>query len=211
MDTLDFIIRDTNNTTLLWKEAAQENIPPSSAAKKIDDAMLDWMRELTKTLRLWTDKGAKMTSGELILARANLGAIVESWLKFFYCAYNEDYQKQPKTTKDRKGNIVTIEPNDLGFDQLKQYSRGILYQKNDSWEQWVDSVQKKRNAIHSFNYREIGTSEEYYDDVEKLYDFMQLINDRLPPVEDYIQKYPVGYQRPEPFVVREKIKRVYGF
>lgn len=51
---------------------------------------------------------------------------------------------------------------------------------------------EKRNAIHSFNYREIGTSEECFDDVEKLYDFMQLINGRLPPLEDYIQNYPVG-------------------
>lgn len=207
MDTLDFIIRDTNNITLLWKEAAQERIPPSSAAQKVDDAMLEWMRELSKTLRLWTDKGSKMTSGELILARANLGAIVESWLKFFYCAYNEDYQKNPKS-KTVKNQVETIEPNDLGFDQLKQYSRGILYQLNDPWEKWIDSVQKKRNAIHSFNYREIGTSEDYYNDVEKLYDFIQLIDDRLPPVEDYIQTYPVGYKRPDPFVERESIVRV---
>lgn len=207
MDTLGFIIRDTNNIILLWKEAAQENIPPSSAAQKIDDAMLEWMGELTKTLRLWTDKGSKMTSGELILARANLGAIVESWLKFFYCAYNEDYQKNPKT-KTVKSKVVTIEPNDLRFDQLKQYSRGILYQLNDAWETWIDSVQIKRNAIHSFNYREIGTSEDYYNDVEKLYDFIQLIDDRLPPVEDYIQTYPVGYKRPDPFEERESIIRI---
>ena len=206
MDTLDFIIRDTNNTTLLWKEAAQENNPPSSAAQKIDDAMLDWMRELTKTLRIWTDKGAKMTSGELILARANLGAIVESWLKFFYCAYNEDYQKKPKI---KYGNIV--EPNDLGFEELKQYSRDILYPKNDAWEKWIDSVQKKRNAIHSFNYREIGISDDYYNDVEKLYDFIHLIDDRLPPVEDYIQTYPAGYHRPDPFVERNPIDRVFDF
>lgn len=41
----------------------------------------------------------------------------------------------------KRGN--TIEPNDLRFEDLKQYSRSILYQKNDSWEQWVESVQKK--------------------------------------------------------------------
>ena len=206
MDTLDLIIRDTNNITLLWKEAAHEGIPPSSAAQKIDDAMFDWMRELTKTLRIWTDKGARMTSGELILARANLGAIVESWLKFFYCAYNEEYKKKPKT---RSGNI--IEPNDLGFEDLRQYSRGIIYQSNDSWEQWIDSVQKKRNAIHSFNYREIGISDDYYDDVEKLFDFIHLIYDHLPPVEDYILAYPAGYEMPVPNVNRTKIRRVFDF
>lgn len=206
MDTLDFIIRVTNNTTLLWKAAAQENIPPSSAAQKIDDAMLDWMRELTKALRIWTDKGAKMTSGELILARANLGAIVESWLKFFYCVYNEDYQQSPIIRRGKN-----VEPNDLGFEDLKQYSRGILYQNNDTWEQWIDSVQKKRNAIHSFNYRDIGISEDYYADVEKLYDFIHLIYEYLPPVEDYIHTYPAGYEIPDPDDNRTEISRVFDF
>ena len=205
-DTLDFIIRKTNNTTLVWKEAAQEAIPPQSATQKIDEAMLDWMRELTKTLRLWTDKGGKMTSGELILARANLGALVESWLKFFYCAYNDDYQRNPRT--NRNG---IIEPNDLSFDLLKQYSRGILYELNDDWEKWVDSIQRKRNAIHSFNYREIGTAEDFYDDVEKLFDFIDLITDRLPPVEDYIQSNPIGNEQMYLGKTREKIKRVYDF
>lgn len=202
-DTLDFIIRTTDNTTLIWEKAVQEAIPPRSVAQKIDEAMLDWMRELTKTLRLWTDKGGKMTSGDLILARANLGALVESWLKFFYCAYNEDYQHNPKTNK--KG---AIEPNDLSFDFLKQYSRGILYELNDDWEKWVESIQRKRNAIHSFNYREIGTSEVFYDDVEKLYEFIELITGRLPPVEDCVECYPLGYKPMYMGKTRVKIKRV---
>ncbi len=46
--------------------------------------MLEWQSELTITLKIWIDKGLTMSTGELILARANLGAVVESWLKFFY-------------------------------------------------------------------------------------------------------------------------------
>lgn len=202
-DTLDFIIRLTDNTTLIWEEASNELIPPQSASQKIDDAMLSWMRELTKTLRLWTDKGSKMTSGELILARANLGALVESWLKLFYCIYNEDYQNKPKM--NHKG---VIEPNDLSFEFLKQYSRGILFQTNDIWDTWVESVQLKRNAIHSFNYRDIGAPDIFYDDVEKLYDFIELITDRLPPAEDYIKGYPMGYQMQYDEFDRTKIIRV---
>ena len=190
IDTFDFIIPKTNNTTLLWEEAAKESIPPQSVEKKIDDAMFCWMRELTRALRLWTDKGSEMTQGELILARVNIGSIVESWLKFFYCVYNDDYQQNPRT--NRKGDV--IEPNNLTFEQLKQYSANILYQPGDSWEVWIDGVQRKRNAIHAFNFRDIGTATDFYDDVEKLNEFINLITDRLPPVEECIQVYPKGYE-----------------
>ena len=205
-DTLDFIIQITNNITLLWKEAAHQSIPPQLTAKKIDDAMLDWMCELTKTLRLWTDKGGHMTSGELILARANFGAVVESWLKFFYCVYVDDYQKNPQ-----KGSKGVIEPNNLSFEALRQYSQGILYSKNDDFDKWILSVLMKRNAIHSFNYREIGSADDFYDDIEKLYDFIELITDRVPPVEDYIQAYPAGYEHPYMKRERVAVQRHYDF
>ena len=63
---------------------SSRGIAPDSAADKLDDAMLEWQSELTKTLKIWIDKGLAMTTCELILARANLGAVVESWLKFLY-------------------------------------------------------------------------------------------------------------------------------
>ena len=147
-DTLDYIIQNTNNITLIWKQAAAMSLLPNSVSKKIDSAMLDWLRDLTKTLRLWTDKGFSMTSGELILARVNLGSVVESWLKFFYCVHNVDYHKSPLINK--RG---VIEPNNLSFDELKRYSEERLYDKNGNWVKWVDSIQKKRNSIHAFNSR----------------------------------------------------------
>ncbi|NLG15487.1 MAG: hypothetical protein GX561_14955, partial [Lentisphaerae bacterium] len=69
----------TNNVSLVWKNV--HGLAPENAAQKLDAAMLDWQSELTKTLKIWIDKGLDMTTGELILARANLGAIVESWLR----------------------------------------------------------------------------------------------------------------------------------
>jgi len=88
-DRYDVLVILTNNATLIWKEA--RGIAPNSVADKLDDAMLEWQSELTKTLKIWIDKGLTMTTGELILACANLGAVVESWLKFFYCIYYENY------------------------------------------------------------------------------------------------------------------------
>ena len=207
-DTLDYIIQITNNTVIMWRDAA-DAFAPHSVSEKLDKAMLEWMREMTYSLRLWTDKGYFMTIGEIILARSNLGALVESWLKFFYCVYNEDYQDNPMY--DKHGNI--IEPEELSFEFLKQKSRGILYQLGDDWDRWIERVQKKRNAIHIFNYRDIGNADDFYDDVEKLYDFIIMITDRIPCVEEYIDSvdgasYPEGYHEPWLKRNRMSIERV---
>ena len=81
----------------------------------------------------------------------------------------------------------TIEPESLTFEQLKNYSVGILWD-NDSCDgfNWVKSVQKKRNAIHSFSYRDIGSSSDFLNDVDALADFVQSVVDRLPPLEGCI-------------------------
>lgn len=129
-----------------------------SVADKLDNAMLEWQSELTQTLKIWIDKGLAMTTGELILARANLGAVVESWLKFFYSVYYEDYCQSPIT---KRGKMV--EPEKAQFEELKNFSTGKLWDDTSSPEYlWVNSVQYKRNAIHSFGYRDIGTPQDFW-------------------------------------------------
>ena len=178
----------TNNYSLLWNNV--HGIAPDNAALKLDDAMLDWQCELTNALEIWIDKGLSMTEGELILARANLGSIVESWLKFFYCVYYDDYCKNPIT----KGKGKIIEPEKASFEDLKCFSTGKLWDDTNSPDYiWVDSVQYKRNAIHSFKYRDIGTAEDFLKDIEHLYKFVDNICSHMPPIEDYIETYPAGY------------------
>lgn len=181
----------TNNTALIWKEA--RGIAPDTAADKLDYAMLEWLSELTRTLKIWIDKGLSMTTGELILARANLGAVVESWLKLFYTVYYDDY-KGSSPFKNNKGRIT--EPEKIKFEDLKNSSTGKLWDDNTSfYYKWVDSVQSKRNAIHSFQYKEIGTPQEFLDDIDHLYDFVDNVRSHFPPLEDYIEVYPVGFER----------------
>ena len=151
--------------------------------------MLRWMVELTDTLSIWLDKGIGLTDGELILARTNMGALVESWLKLFYCAFYEDYLQNPKVDRGR-----IIEPNKLSFEQLKEFSVGIIWEDiTDSMYTWVDKVQHYRNAIHAFNYRDIGTAIEFMNDMDIFYDYVELILKKLPPVEDYLEYCPAGY------------------
>ena len=185
----DLLMIHTNNVSLLWKNV--HGIAPNAAAKKLDIAMLDWQSELTKTLKIWIDKGLDMTIGELILARANLGAVVESWLRFFYCVFYDDYIKHPK--KNQQGKILDPE-KDMRFEDLKNFSTGILWEDNKSSDYlWIDSIQHKRNAIHSFTYKDIGTPADFLLDIDRLCEFVDMILNHLPPIEDYIERYPVGY------------------
>ena len=155
--------------------------------------MLKWMSELTDTLKIWIDKGFTMTDGELILARTNMGALVESWLKFFYCVYYEDYMKNP-LTQTKKGKTITVEPNNMRFEDLKNFSKGILWDDDkDPLYVWVDKIQHYRNAVHAFNYRDIGTAKGFMSDMEEFYRYVNHILDHLPPIEDLLPCYPAGY------------------
>lgn len=184
--------RQTNNVTSIWKEL--RGFAPASVADKMDGAKLRWMSELTDTLDIWMNKGTAMTDGELILARTNMGALVESWLKFFYCVYYEDYIQQPKMVKSRKGEIIVIEPEKMSFETLKQFGIGILWEdQKDSMYKWIGKIQSYRNAIHAFQYRDIGSPQGFMDDMESFYTFVETITFRLPPIEDFHENYPAGY------------------
>lgn len=190
----DILKIKTNNTILLWKDVY--GIASNASATKLYKAMLEWQKELTDTLEIWINKGLDMSTGELILARANLGSVVESWLKFFYCVYYDDYRKKPIIDKRKM-----IEPENAKFEDLIDFSTGKLWADSDSPEYlWADTVRYKRNAIHSFKYRDIGTPQDFLDDMNHLYDFVDNILSYLPPIEDYIESYPVGYQFLSPFI-----------
>jgi len=184
----------TNNTVLVWKESY--GIASNEAYFKIDKAMLNWHIELTNTLEIWLNKGLDMTDGELILAYANLGAVVESWLKFFYSVYYDDYCKNPIIIKNKM-----VEPEGMKFEMLKNFSVEKLWNNKESEGYiWVDSIQHKRNAIHSFQFRAIGTPATFLDDIEHLYDFVDDVLSHLPPIEDCIESYPTGYKFISPFL-----------
>jgi len=148
---------------------------PKKAHNKLSQARIDWLIDLTDCLSIWDDKKTTLTDGELILAYANLGALVEGWLKLFYCVYYLDYIANPTT--NRQGHM--IEPNDLKFESLKQFSRNILWNTNDTWDLWVTKIQQRRNAIHSFNDKEIGTPLEFIKDIEVFGQFVELIDERF--------------------------------
>lgn len=178
----------TNNTMLIWKES--RNIASAEISDKLDRAMSDWVIELTSTLNIWLSKGSNLTTGELILARVNMGSLVESWMKFFYCVYLDDYRVSPKL---KKGIPVDPDDKNMTFEDLKQYSRGILWEKDDAMDKWVNKIQSYRNAIHSFQPRSIGTAEEFESDFKTYCELIESIYYKLPPLEEFLERFPYGY------------------
>lgn len=176
---LDYICRITDEKLTIWADVY--GYAPMAAAIKLDRAMLTWMKSLTHTLRMWEHLAElgelNMTEGEQILAYANLGALVESWLKFFLSVYYLDYKSNPYK---KKGKIV--EPENLELEELKQFCRGILWTESskDPMFKWVEKIQQRRNAIHSYKYRELGTTDDFLDDIKQYQVFLKLIINHLP-------------------------------
>ncbi len=169
-----------------WKKSF--GFAPTNVTAVLDKARLDWLVDLTISLKHWSNVRGDVSEGELLLACSNLGAVVEGWLKFFYVVYLNDYYSDFNNVKkaDGKGNYNVVDPNNLSFERLKQYSRGKLWEKGSDWDLWVERVQQKRNAIHAFNNKDIGTIQEFNDDVVKLGELVKHIHSHLPPIEDYI-------------------------
>lgn len=177
----------TKDTLEEWEEPY--GWAPESAAEKIADAMKPWMIELTACLSIWEEKGEGMSDGELILACANMGSLIECWLKFFYCIYFEDYKQAPRERKNKDGSLEMIEPEEMSIENLKVFSRGILWEGGDERDKWVEKMQRHRNAIHAFNVREIGSTVEYIEDLERYLRFLKRVIRQLPPSPVYAAEH----------------------
>lgn len=134
---------------------------PDEVADLTEAAALDWLFSLTETLDIWRKKAdGVMTDGEVILGYANLGILLEGWLTLYLTVYLEDFRK------DAKKNL----PSQLTLERLIQFIRKNVWndgEKKQQWIAWMDGIRKKRNAVHAFQYRDIGTNKELKADIEK--------------------------------------------
>lgn len=160
---------------------------PDSVADLLEIARLDWLSDFTNIIDSWkeiaeSDMISKMTEGQLLLAYTTLGALVEGWLKLFYCAHYESYKDETSQQiyMNVPGAATQITPNELSFEKLKVFSRDIIWDKGEPFDLWVDKIQQRRNAIHAFNDRNIGTPQEYLADIGMYCEFVDELYTRLP-------------------------------
>ena len=140
----------------LWSSA--HGWAPDRAAASLSRSRLDRQVSLAQCLHRWLPEsnGAEMTEGELILAWANLGSVVEGSLKTLLCVHLEDFASDPEAPQDRRG---VIDPDRLSLERLRQFlvKRDLLREHDD----FIEEVQQRRNAIHAFKHREIGSTADF--------------------------------------------------
>ncbi|GEM_PF-1282487 len=209
------ITKKTSKLVSVWR-----NFIEQEGLRKKYIIMLDWQVSLTNSLKYWLSMDTNISTGDLILARINLGMLVETWLRIFFTIYSYDYQNDDfiiiknriEKIKDRKKKRIEIK--DLTFNNLitffiSKIDPELFYQccpapegffeligkegtteffqykedeakSYDCFKKWLDKIRDTRNSVHSFTYREIGTYNDFIEDIVKYSSFLDIIMQQLP-------------------------------
>ncbi len=151
---------------------------PIEAAKLLSRSRLDWQVELAQCLHIWrTPEAIKNPVGSLILAWTNLGSLVEGTLMLFLSVFYKDYLGDVDAFK-RKSKLVN--PDSLQLEQLRTFFQKKIWRPEESWNDWIEHIQQRRNAIHAFKDRDLGTFDEWQNDVRAYLKFLERINNYFP-------------------------------
>jgi hypothetical protein len=169
------IERSTCEIMDFWKHNSA-GWAPAELTKILTRSMLDRQSSLARTLVMWLNGNSE---GELILAWANLGALVEGLLKLVLCVYRDDYVNSEQA-RDRNGKL--IEPDGRMLHDLQEFFKSNVWLDNQKadWDGWIQHIKERRNSIHAFKHREIGTFQEWREDLRKHLMFIRTLDSRLP-------------------------------
>lgn len=161
---------------------------PEDAAELMTKSRLDRQASLSRSLRHWiVDLPADIEDGDLILGWTNLGSLIEGTIKLFLAVFYQDYKKDIETLKQTKAWHVKkekiLDPDGLMLDVLIDYC-----EKADliSQEERILArlVQARRNAIHSFKDRPIGTGVELHSAIKGYLSMVRRVANALPYPDD---------------------------
>lgn len=152
---------------------------PNEVAELLAKSRLDWQVSLSYCLRLWLDAPSDDdVEGRLILAWANLGSLVEGTMKFFLSVHEADYSNAPHT---RGKDKTPCDIDALQFEELKQFfNQKIWIKSQEKWNSWLTKIQQRRNAIHAYKDRDIGTFNNFFKELCEYLDFLEELEGRVP-------------------------------
>jgi len=187
LDIIEHIHKKNKGIAQFWSGA--EGWAPVAAARLLSKSMLDWQVSLSQTLSLWVRPNADSLSpdgsGRLILGWANLGSLVEGSLKWFLSVYYENYKADLNVLRDQKKGALK-EPDVIALEELRNFFKRSIWTSSEEWDAWVLHIQQRRNAIHAYKHRDIGTIEELENDIRKYWQFLNDLDGRVPyPDEMY--------------------------
>lgn len=155
-EVIDRIAKLNRQLATFWLKS--DGWAPAHVAGLLGKSRLDWQVSLSDTLRMWNE-GDELTPGELILAWANLGSLVEGSVKLLLSVWYETFKADVENLKKanafdhKKG--VAHSPDGLTLDPLRKYclARELLEPKHLTL---MELIQQRRNAIHAFKDRPSG-------------------------------------------------------
>jgi hypothetical protein len=162
-----------------WKHSS--GWAPAEASELLGKSMLDWQSSLAVSLSRWLDA---TSDGDLILAWANLGALVEGQLKLFLCAYYLNYKSDVDAMY--KGGKL-LDPDGCMLEQLRRFFEKRIWNTGTDWNPYVSMVQDRRNAIHAYRARNIGTFEEWREALRVHLSFVRDTGGGLPYPDEYFR------------------------
>jgi len=175
-EVVERIIKLNEGLCGFW--ASAQGWAPIKAAELLSRSRIDWQVSLTYYLRNWiTCKYEVDDYASLILAWTNLGSLVEGTIKLALSVFYNDYMNDEDKVINR-GKIQ--DPDGLMLNRLRSFCKGKLWKESSDWDAWILHIQQRRNAIHAFKDREIGSFDEFYQDLKMYLKFLRYINGRLP-------------------------------
>jgi hypothetical protein len=140
---------------------------------------LDWQVSLSSCLRLWLEHPTDEDhDGRLILAWVNLGSLIEGTLKFFLSVYEGDYSQSPWT---RGHQEKPCKIDGLQLDEIRRFfDEHVWTDSQKHWNDWLVEIQHRRNAVHAYKDRNIGTFDEFFTEMATYLDFLLELEGQVP-------------------------------
>lgn len=173
-EVIERIIKLNEGLRKFWGRA--EGWAPLEAAELLSKSRLDRQVSLSHCLKLWvTSANPEEEDGHLILAWANLVSLIEGSMKLFLSVWYKTYISDIDAIK-RKGKLQ--DPDGLQLEPLRQFFIKRIW--DETFDAHIQTIQQRRNAIHAFKDRNIGTKEEFSNNIRKYLNILRYINYRLP-------------------------------
>lgn len=184
-----------------WKEV--KGWAPDEAAELLKGSMLEWQTSLASSLKRWL---RCKSEGDLILAWTNLGSLAEGALKVVLCAFLQEYYADSKkmieaSGKKKKKTAEEIEalkeeirsPDGLMIEHLKVFFAQNKWGKDSEHNKYIEELQRRRNAIHAFQKKDIGTFTDFKKAIRCHLQLLREVNNMLPYPGDEYQPVEKGW------------------
>ncbi len=73
-----------------------------------------------------------------------------------------------------------LDPNRLTFGEMTRFYCQHIWVEDEEWDDGVTLVRERRNAVHAFNHRELGTWDEFWQAVARYRESVDDLDSRVP-------------------------------